>query len=230
MSQKRKRQPRKGGRRREQSSTGLEGWVPKTRLGRLVADGKITHIDQALESGLPLREPQIVDTLLPGLVDEVLDINMVQRMTDSGRRVKFRATVVVGNHDGYVGLAAEKDVQVGLAISKSINVAKLNLLKVPMGCGSWECGCGEPHTVPFRVVGRSGSVSVELLPAPRGLGLAAGTAATQVLQKAGIRDVWTRTSGQTRTTINFARATHDALRQISLVKVRPKTKVAEVAQ
>jgi len=230
MSQKRKRQPRRGGRRREEPTTRLDGWVPKTRLGHLVAEGKITHIDQALESGLPLRESQIVDTLLPGLSDEVLDINMVQRMTDSGRRVKFRATVVVGNKDGYVGIAAEKDVQVGLAIHKSIDVAKLNLIKVPRGCGSWECGCGEPHTVPFRVVGRSGSVSIELMPAPRGLGIAAGTTANLVLEKAGIRDVWTRTSGQTRTTINFAWATYDALRQVSLTKVRTKSEATGVAR
>ncbi|MCQ4335022.1 30S ribosomal protein S5, partial [Natronomonas sp. F2-12] len=66
------------------------GWEPRTRLGRQVADGEITSMQEALQSGLPLKEPELVDQLLPGLEDEVLDINMVQRMTDSGRRVKFR--------------------------------------------------------------------------------------------------------------------------------------------
>jgi small subunit ribosomal protein S5 len=143
--------------------------------------------------------------------------------------VKFRATVVIGNSDGYVGIASEKDVQVGSAIRKSIDIAKLNLIKVPRGCGSWECGCGEEHTVPFRVLGQSGSVVIELMPAPRGLGITAGTTATQVLEKAGIRDVWTRTSGQTRTTINFAKATFNALKQVNLTKVKSPKKIAGVA-
>ncbi|MEF8856331.1 MAG: 30S ribosomal protein S5, partial [Haloplanus sp.] len=56
-----------------------DGWVPRTRLGKQVQDGDITSMEEALESGLPLKEPEIVDQLLPGLDDEVLDINMVQR-------------------------------------------------------------------------------------------------------------------------------------------------------
>ncbi|RLG22138.1 30S ribosomal protein S5, partial [Methanosarcinales archaeon] len=67
-----------------------EEWKPKTRLGRLVASGKIKTMDDALRSGFPLKEPQIVDILLPDLKDEVIDNKMVQRMTDSGRRSKFR--------------------------------------------------------------------------------------------------------------------------------------------
>ena len=74
-------------------------WVPLTGLGRMVQAGEIKSIDEILTSGKPIKEPEIVDAFLPDLVDEVLDINMVQRMTDSGRRVKFRAVVVVGNRD-----------------------------------------------------------------------------------------------------------------------------------
>jgi len=74
-----------------------EEWFPQTRLGKLVKEGQVTTMGEALASGLPIRESQIVDALLPEIRDEVLDINMVQRMTDSGRRVKFRATVIVGN-------------------------------------------------------------------------------------------------------------------------------------
>ena len=77
-----------------------QDWVPKTRLGKLVVEGQVASMDEAINSGLPIREPQIIDMLLPDLEDEVLDINMVQRMTDSGRRVKFRATVIVGNRNG----------------------------------------------------------------------------------------------------------------------------------
>lgn len=196
----------------------IEGWTAKTRLGRLVYEGKITNFDDAVATGYPIKEPEIIDVLLPELTDEVLDINMVQRMTDSGRRVKFRAAVVIGNREGYVGFAEGKDLQAGPAIRKAIENAKLDLIKINRGCGSWECGCGEPHTVPYTVEGKAGSVSIELKPAPRGLGVSSGGTAKKVLELAGIKDVWTRSSGQTRTTINFARATFEALKGTTMIR------------
>jgi len=195
-----------------------ETWVPKTKLGKMVQEGQITSLEDVFASGLPLKEALIIDTLLPELVDEVLDINMVQRMTDSGRRVKFRATVVVGNNDGYVGVGCGKDVQVGSAIKKAISDAKLNLIPVKRGCGSWECGCQQPHSVPFEVKGKAGSATVTLKPAPQGLGIAAGETAKKVLTLAGIKDVWTETSGKTRTTLNFAKATYEALKQTAIMR------------
>jgi small subunit ribosomal protein S5 len=196
-----------------------EGWTPKTRLGHLVYEGKITTFDDAVATRHPVKEPEIIDVLLPELSDEVLDINMVQRMTDSGRRVKFRAAVAIGNRDGYIGFAETKDLQAGPAIRKAIETAKLNLIKINRGCGSWECGCGEEHTVPYTVRGKAGSVTVALKPAPRGLGITSGGTARKVLQLAGIKDVWTRSSGQTRTTINFARATFEALKATTTVRI-----------
>lgn len=196
-----------------------EGWTPKTRLGHLVYEGKITTFDDAVATRHPVKEPEIIDVLLPELSDEVLDINMVQRMTDSGRRVKFRAAVAIGNRDGYIGFAETKDLQAGPAIRKAIETAKLNLIKINRGCGSWECGCGEAHTVPYTVRGKAGSVTVNLKPAPRGLGITSGGTARKVLQLAGIKDVWTRSSGQTCTTINFARATFEALKATTTVRI-----------
>jgi len=194
-------------------------WIPQTRLGKLVKEGQVTTMSEALTSGLPIREFQIVDALLPEIRDEVLDINMVQRMTDSGRRVKFRATVIVGNGDGFIGIGEGKDVQVGVAIRKAIDTAKMNIVAIKRGCGSWECGCGHGHTVPFEVDGKAGSVEVKLMPAPRGLGLASGGTAKKVLEIAGIKDVWTKVSGETRTTLNFAKATFDALIRTMTMKV-----------
>ncbi len=195
-------------------------WIPQTRLGKLVKEGQVTTMGEAVESGLPIREAQIVDALIPDIRDEVLDINMVQRMTDSGRRVKFRATVIVGNGDGFLGLGEGKDVQVGIAIRKAIDNAKMNVIGIKRGCGSWECGCGLRHTVPFAVEGKAGSVKVELKPAPRGLGLASGGTAKKVLEMAGIKDVWARAEGETRTTLNFAKATYDALMKTTTMKVK----------
>lgn len=187
------------------------GWEPRTRLGRKVVAEEITSMDQALESGLPLKEPEIVDQLLPGLEDEVLDINMVQRMTDSGRRVKFRCVVVVGNRNGYVGYAQGRDDQVGGAIQKAIEIAKLNIIKVERGSGSWEDRPGGVNSLMRRTSGKAGSVEVEIRPAPRGLGLAAAPTVRHVLELAGIEDAWTKSHGNTRTTVNLAKATFNAL-------------------
>ena len=191
------------------------GWEPKTRLGRKVAEGEITSMEQALESGLPLKEPEIVDQLLPGLDDEVLDINMVQRMTDSGRRVKFRCVCAVGNRDGFVGYAEGRDDQVGGAIQKAIEVAKLNIIKVERGSGSWEDRSDQPHSLARRTKGKAGSVTVELIPAPLGLGLAASETVRNVLELAGIENAWTKSFGNTRTTLNLAKATYIALENAS---------------
>ncbi len=192
-----------------------DGWEPVTRLGRKVQEGEIDTMEAALESGLPLKEPEIVDQLLPGLDDEVLDINMVQRMTDSGRRVKFRCVCVVGNRDGFVGYAEGRDDQVGSAIQKAIGIAKLNIIQVPRGSGSWEDRSDRPHSLTHRTTGKAGSVVVELIPAPEGLGLAASDTVNAVLELAGLENAWTKSHGNTRTTVNLAKATFNALENAS---------------
>jgi small subunit ribosomal protein S5 len=194
-------------------------WTPKTRLGSMFLRGEVTTMSQALATKLPLREPEIVDILLPDLKDEVIDVNIVQRMTDSGRRVKFRITVAVGNGDGFVGIGRAKGKEVGPSIRKAIDNAKLNIIEIKRGCGSWECGCGTPHSLPFEVVGKAGSVEVHLKPAPRGISLATGDVAKSILTLAGVKDSWGFVGGHTKTTINYAIATFEALRQTSKVRV-----------
>jgi small subunit ribosomal protein S5 len=198
--------------------SGVGEWVPRTTLGKMVIKGELTTLGEGLATGLPLREPEIVDILLPELEDEVLDVNMVQRMTDSGRRVNFAITCVVGNRDGFVGLGRARGKEVGPAIRRAIDDAKLHIISVNRGCGSWECGCYTPHSLPVRVVGQSGSVRVTLKPAPRGVGLALGDVAKSVLRLAGIRDAWGFTQGHTKTTVNYALATFDAMGQTARMK------------
>ncbi len=212
------------GRRRDsrgrKSETSYDiGWVPKTRLGKLVYEGKITTMSEALVSRHPLKEPEIVDILLPEMEDEVLDVNMVQRMTDSGRRVRFAITTVVGNGDGFVGMGRAKGREVGPSIRNAIDRAKLNIIEIKRGCGSWECGCGNPHTFPFTVFGKYGSVEITLKPAPRGVGLALGDVAKKVVGMAGIKDSWGFAKGHTKTTVNYSFATFEALRETSRIKV-----------
>ena len=194
-------------------------WDPKTKLGKMVINGKITAMSDALNTGLPVREPEIVDILLPDINDEVIDVNMVQRMTDSGRRVKFVITVAVGNKDGFIGFGQAKGKEVGSSIRKAIENAKLNIIEIKRGCGSWECGCGKPHTVPFTVRGKSGSVEITLKPAPHGIGLATGNVAKKILALAGIKDCWTFTKGKTKTTVNYAKAVFNALEKNAEMRI-----------
>ena len=189
------------------------GWIPKTKLGRQVQQGEIISMEEIFTQGLRIKEPEIVDTLLPNIQQEVLGIGFVQKQTDAGERSRFRAVVAVGNGDGFIGIGEGKARQVRTAIDKGTVQAKLNIIPVRRGCGSWECRCGTQHTVPFNVTGKTGSVRVEVLPGPRGLGLVAGEIPKQVLRLAGVRDCWTRTFGSTSTLSSSALAVFDALTQ-----------------
>ena len=195
----------------------LEDWIPRTRVGRMVKEGKITSIAEIFANNLRITEVEIVDYLLPGLEQEVLDINLVQKQTAAGERSRFRAIAIVGNRDGYVGLGTGKAVHVVSAIEKAVKNAKLSIIPVRRGCGSWECACGAPHSLPTKVEGKRGSVRIELIPGPRGLGIVAGEAARIVLELAGVEDVWTRTYGETRTTLSFAGATFEALKNTNKI-------------
>jgi small subunit ribosomal protein S5 len=190
----------------------IEEWEPRTRLGQEVKEGRITSIDEIFQRGVPIKEYEIVDTLLPDLIDEVVEINLVQKMSSAGRKRRFQASVVVGNKNGYIGMAQAKLREIGPAIRHAILLAKTNIKPLRRGCGSWECRCGLPHSVPFKITGRTGSVKITIIPAPRGTGLAAGKVARTVLSLAGIEDAWTSTKGDTRTTSNYAKATFEALK------------------
>jgi len=189
-----------------------EDWEPKTRLGQLVKEGRISSVYELFQYGYVIKEPEIIRLLVSGLEYEVIEIRLVQKQTDSGERSKFRAVVAVGNRDGLIGVGIGKARQVPQAIQKALNKALINIVPVKRGCGSWECGCGAPHSIATASKGKWGSVEVFLKPAPRGLGIVAGDTAKKVLQLAGIRDIWAIAFGETRTPLSFAMATYDALR------------------
>ena len=196
-------------------------WTPRTQLGKKVAAGEIKSMSDAIRSKLPLKEYEIVDMLLPTIKDEVLYIERAQRMTDSGRRMTYSITAVVGNGDGFVGVGKGKAKEAAPAIRKAVNAAKLNIIEIKRGCGSWECGCGRAHTLPFKVHGSSGSVRVTLKPSPRGVGRAVGDIAKVILEMAGIDDAWGFAKGHTKTTVNYALGTFNALKQTSEIKLNP---------
>lgn len=203
-----------------------EEWEPKTKLGKMVKQGMFKNIDEVLESGMKILEPEIVDFLLPNLKTEVFEIRPTQRVTDSGRRTSFRVVVLVGDENGHVGYGVGKASEVGKAIDYATRDAKKNIIKVEMGCGSWECMCDLKHSIPLRVVGKESATEVELKPAPRGLRLAASDTIKAVLRLAGVKDVWGKTRRSTSNRYNVIVATFKALKQLGVRRQVPKKEVA----
>ena len=207
---------------KEQQAKALEDWRPVTELGKKVKAGKIKDIDEALKS--KILESEIVDLLLK-TKENILNIGQAkgkfgggkrrawrqtQRKTKEGNVATFSCMAVVGN-DGYVGLGYGRAKETLPARAKAIRKAKLNLMKIKKACSSFDCTCGEPHTVPFIVEGKTGSSRVKLMPAAQGTGLVAGDELKKILKVAGIKDVYSVTKGKKRTTLNMAKACIDAL-------------------
>lgn len=207
----------------------LDRWRPKTSLGQEVLQGAISSIDEVFKSGRRIVEPQIIDKLVPDLKNELIliggrtgkgggiqriPVRITAAMHKSGRRFTTSSFVVVGNEDGLVGVGQGKAPETRDAIAKGIKRAKMNLIRIKIGCGSWECDCGTSHSVPYKIEGKCGSVRVILQPAPKGVGLVANNESKKILKLAGIRDVWIKTFGNTSMRINLISAIFDALKKL----------------
>ena len=188
-------------------------WVPKTILGKKVESGEITTMEEIYEKGYRIQEAGIIKKLLPDLKTEVIDVGLIQKMTPNGQSTRFKALVAAGNQNGWLGIGLGKSKQMRIAIEKANNAAFLNVSPVKLGCGSWECRCDQKHSVPFKVKGKGGSVTIEILPGPRGLGLVAGGKIRNLLKLAGLKDAWTSTKGSTTTMNSTSKALLQCLRQ-----------------
>ncbi|MEM0121318.1 MAG: 30S ribosomal protein S5, partial [Thermoprotei archaeon] len=146
-------------------------WVPKTKLGKLVKEGKVSSIKDVMEYDMPIREYQIVDLLLPNLESKIIYSGVVQRQTDAGEVNSFKIVTIIGNKAGFVGIGSGKSRQLNEAQEKALVDAKLHITYVDRGCGAWECRCGTQHSLPYKVYGKTGSVSVLIMPAPKGTGI-----------------------------------------------------------
>jgi len=212
----------------------IDDWVPKTELGRAVRTGKIKDIDEILSQGKKIMEPEIVDLLIPGLRKDTLFIGQAKGKFGGGKRRAFRQTqkktkegniltfgvmAVVGDGRGHIGLGYGRAAETLPAREKAIRKAKLNITKITRGCGSFDCSCDEPHSIPASVEGKCSSVSVKLIPAPQGTGLVVGNEMKKVLRIAGIQDVYSKTSGNVRTTFNAAKAYMEALNKLGEIQL-----------
>ena len=213
----------------------ISNWIPKTEYGRKVKSGEIKKIDEILDVGGRILEPQIVDALLPELEYELITIGQskgkfgggkrsiwkqTQKKTKEGNKPKFATIAVVGNKKGYVGIGYGKAKETVPAREKAIRKAKLNLMKVNFGCGSWDRAFGETQSIPIKVSGKCSSVIVELIPAPKGTGLVVHKELAKILNLAGIEDIYSRTFGKTKTQMNLVKACMAALKQLSKFKTK----------
>ena len=213
------------------------GWKPKTELGKKVKNEEITEIDEILDGCSSILEDGIVDYLLPNLNTELLLIGQskgkfgggkrrifkqTQKKTKEGNKPHFAICAAVGDNNGHIGLGYGKSKETVPAREKGLRRAKLNLIKIRRGCGSWQCGCKEPHTIPFAVKGKQGSCIIELIPAPKGTGLCIESECQKVLKLAGIKDVWSKTKGQTKTKTNLLAACFEALKNLIKMKAGSK--------
>lgn len=207
----------------------LESWVPKTQLGKEVKSGKIKDIDDIFASGRKIMESEIVDILLPNLKSDLIFVGQAkgkfgggkrrawrqtQKKTKEGNVLTFGVMAVVGDKKGHIGVGAGRASETLPAREKAIRKAKLNLIKIERGCASYDCSCEEPHSIPTSTEGKVSSVYVKLIPAPQGTGLVVGDELKKILTLAGIKDVYSKTKGKTRTTINTAKACMSALSKL----------------
>ncbi len=204
-------------------------WMPKTIIGRKVKAGEIKDINEIIDKGIQIKEVEIINKLLPDLESDLILIGQAkgkfgggkrrafrntQKKTKDGHRMKFSTMAVVGNRNGIIGVGIGKSRETVPAREKALRNAKLSIFKVRRGCGSWECGCGARHSIPFTVTGKTGSTVIKLMPAPKGVGLCIHGEVKKILNLAGIKDVWSWSKGQTRTAINLIYATIKALKSL----------------
>lgn len=136
-------------------------------------------------------------------IEKVVQIRRVTKVVKGGKKLSFRAVVIVGNAKGQVGVGVGKALEVISAIQKGVVDAKKSLVTVPL----------IDSTIPHQVLGRAGAAKVLLKPAREGTGIKAGGAARTVLELGGIGDILSKSLGS-RSPLNVARATLNGLVQL----------------
>src|SRR3989344_3364213 len=139
----------------------------------------------------------------------IVDIARVTRVMAGGKRMRFRACVLVGDRKGRVGTAVAKGADVTLAVNKAATKARKHLITVPVVY----------ETVPHRVDCKFGAARVMIKPAPKGTGVIAGGAMRSVFDLAGISNVVAKSLGS-KNKINNVRATIEALKRLKRVEVK----------
>ena len=136
--------------------------------------------------------------------ERVVQIRRVTKVVKGGKKLSFRAVVIVGNQKGQVGVGCAKAAEVIVAIQKAIADGRKNLINVPIF----------KTTIPHQITGESGAGAVMLRPAAQGTGIIAGGAVRSVLELAGIENILSKSLGS-KSPLNAANATLDALQKLA---------------
>lgn len=229
--------------KRRQAETGIrrlkpfdmETWKPKTQLGKQVKAGKITSLSEVIKTGSKILEAEIIDALLPNLSSDLIAVGQskgkfgggkqsiwkqTQKKTKEGNKPAFATLAIVGNKEGYIGIGYGKAKETVPAREKAIRKAKLNIIKIKLGCGSWEGDITGKNSIPYAVEGKCGSVRMKLMPAPKGTSLVIEKECSKILAMAGIKDIYSKTRGHTASKLNVIKACFDALQKLSEVKIK----------
>ncbi len=138
----------------------------------------------------------------------ILALDRVTRVTKGGKRMRFRATVIIGDHKGRVGYGVAKAADVSAAVNKAVTQAKKRLMTIPL----------VNETIPHQVEAKFGASKVLMKPAPKGTGVKAGGAMRVVMELAGVPNIIGKLLGG-KNKINNTKATLDALQQLRVKKV-----------
>ena len=177
-----------------------------------VEEVKETQVAQEVEEvqqlkpqrrGQRRRKIETVEPVESEWKEQVVQIRRVTKVVKGGKKLSFRAIVIVGNKKGQVGMGVAKAAEVIIAIQKAVADARKNLVSVPIF----------KTTIPHMVTGRSGAGSVVLKPASQGTGVIAGGAVRAVLELSGIENILSKSLGS-KSPLNAANATLDALRSL----------------
>ena len=229
---KKEDETRRQNREAKAKEEGILNWSPKTQLGKDVLTKKIQDMSEIFDKNLKILEPEIIDILIPNTESDLISIGQskgkfgggkrrawkqTQKKTAEGNVPTFACMSVVGDKNGHAGLGYGKAKETLPAKQKALRNAKINMIRVKRGCGSFDCTCNEAHSIPFKVEGKVGSTRIILMPAPKGTGLVIDGECKKLLKLSGIKDIYSKSFGQTRTKINKLKACFEALKNLNRI-------------
>ena len=182
-------------------------WIPLTKLG-ILSKCTINNIEQIFYYSVPIKEDKIIDNIFLNnyktLKEECISIKNIGKN-------KFKAIVIIGDSNGHIGLGVKTSDDMEKAIKDAGKEARLNI--IPVRRGFFEKKEIKVYTITNKVEGKSGSVKVQLIPAPKGTGLSVTKEAKKIFQFAGIEDIIMKSYGNKNNLENLLKAIYNALFQ-----------------
>ena len=188
-----------------------EKWTPSTKLGKLVKLGKFKTIEEIFNQCIPIKEHQIVDHIMNGnktkLKKECVNIEIIKNKNKKDS--KFKAIVIIGDSNGHIGLGIKVNKNLESSVKEAVIEAKINI--IPIKRETYKINGCKNYTIKNKVEGKSGSVRVLLIPAPKGTGLMGPKEAKKLFEFAGIDNIILKSFGNTSNLENLLKAIYNGL-------------------